>query len=40
MVAAARRPLVFESYDGRAFGADSEENASPRATSTPQRWIV
>jgi len=32
--------LVFESHDGRALVPIPKRSTSPRATSTPQGWIV
>jgi hypothetical protein len=32
--------LVFASHDGRALVPSPERSASPRATLTPESWIV
>jgi hypothetical protein len=32
--------LVLESHDGRALAPIPKRSTSPRATSTPQWWIV
>src|SRR5215510_13458080 len=40
-LAEAGLPVIcVETHDGRALVLISKRSASPRATSTPQRWIV